>query len=892
MMTPLLQLTALAFCGLFAPAAEWDDSRKPALGELAPALSQEDALEKLPLVSKEGIGPLPVWARMMAGSLPRSTAAFLELDYAQRTQSPLDPKLRAAMRFVAARANGSAYAQAYALADAARAGLPESQAQSLAKGNFAEWSEADRAALEFALQMSVASTKVTDAEFANLVEQFGPNKTAAMVLLLAYANFQDRILNSLGAELEPGGPQPPVKVKLAPEAQTRRTTPPPPRQSDALPSPKGSDEIANDGEWANLTYNTLQDRLEKQRRRSTRLPIPAWKDIEKKLPPGAMKPTKIVWYLITMGYAPELALPFEQYMRTAGAEVAPKYDRIFAGSLFWVVTKAIDCPYCMGHCEMNWEVAGLSASEIAERSRLLAGDDWSSFPPEQQRAFAFARKLTQSPGSISAEDIKTLRSDFGPDLALIVALSASRYNYMTRISNGFQLTLESENVFYDYYGVTPPGQTAASQSAQQAVPILSNEESWKVMPKAERGEGQPLPVWARAVAGQLPRTAAAMLELDYAQRTRSPLDAALRAKMRWVIAHANHCAYSEAYALADLKRAGADQAAIDALVAGPESWLAVEREALEFARLLTVAAPTIPDSLFASLRDRFGDKRVASMVLLGAYGNFQDRIILGLGLPIEPDGPLAPLDIKFAPGGIQMTPVPLTTREAPELLKNGTNVAERDPEWTELSYDELQSRMEQQRGRTGRLPIPTWEEVKKNLPPALAQRPIRIVWTLVCLGYVPELALPWNNATRTLWAEAKSDRVLEESLFWIQTRAIRCNYCMGHCEMLLEVAGLNKDQIADRTRLLAGDDWSAFPPEEQRAYAFARKLSKTPWELTAADYQTLAKDYGDQRGMALFWWLCRGLYMTRVSDGFQLPLERENVFSNFFPKEAVEEPKR
>ena len=84
-------------------------------------------------------------------------------------------------------------------------------------------------------------------------------------------------------------------------------------------------------------------------------------------------------------------------MRTAGAEAAGKYDRIFGQGLFWVTTKAVKCPYCMGHCEMNWEVAGLTKDEIAERSRLLAGDDWSSFPPAEQRAFAFARKLTTSP---------------------------------------------------------------------------------------------------------------------------------------------------------------------------------------------------------------------------------------------------------------------------------------------------------------------------------------------------------------------------------------------------------------------------------------------------------------------------------------------------------------
>ena len=43
--------------------------------------------------------------------------------------------------------------------------------------------------------------------------------------------------------------------------------------------------------------------------------------------------------------------------------------------------------------------------------------------------------------------------------------------------------------------------------------------------------------------------------------------------------------------------------------------------------------------------------------------------------------------------------------------------------------------------------------------------------------------------------------------------------------------------------------------------------------------------------MATFWWLCRGLYMTRVSDGFQLPLERDNVFREFFGAKPTERPK-
>jgi hypothetical protein len=53
-----------------------------------------------------------------------------------------------------------------------------------------------------------------------------------------------------------------------------------------------------------------------------------------------------------------------------------------------------------------------------------------------------------------------------------------------------------------------------------------------------------------------------MLELDFLHRAHSPLDAKLRARLRWVAAHANRCRYSETYAAADLRRAGEDEDSI------------------------------------------------------------------------------------------------------------------------------------------------------------------------------------------------------------------------------------------------------------------------------------------------------------------------------------------
>src|SRR5947208_16961593 len=101
---------------------------------------------------------------------------------------------------------------------------------------------------------------------------------------------------------------------------------------------------------------------------------------------------------------------------------------------------------------------------------------------------------------------------------------------------------------------------------------------------------------------------------------------------------------------------------------------------------------------------------------------------------------------------------------------------------------------------------------------------------------------------------------------------------MGHCEMLLAVAGLDSKGVTERTRRLASGDWSSFPPGERAAFAFARKQAKAPQSVTAADVQGLIDHFGVERALDVIWWACRCHYMTRVPNGFQLPLERENAF--------------
>jgi hypothetical protein len=96
---------------------------------------------------------------------------------------------------------------------------------------------------------------------------------------------------------------------------------------------------------------------------------------------------------------------------------------------------------------MMLAVAGFDQNSIAERFRLLAGGDWSSFGPAERTAFRFARKQAKDPASITEQDLRQLTASFGPDRALDVIWWSCRCHYMTRVADAFGLPLEGENVF-------------------------------------------------------------------------------------------------------------------------------------------------------------------------------------------------------------------------------------------------------------------------------------------------------------------------------------------------------------------------------------------------------------------------------------------------------------
>lgn len=309
------------------------------------------------------------------------------------------------------------------------------------------------------------------------------------------------------------------------------------------------------------------------------------------------------------------------------------------------------------------------------------------------------------------------------------------------------------------------------------IPMLDDSQAWSHLPPLADGQRQELPGWARLLAESLPRTTSVMLELDTLHRAHSPLGAVLAGKVRWWAANANHSPYGMAGATADLRRAGITIEEIDSLNSGGDNLADDERQAMRFARRLTLEADTITDDEVASLIKTFGEHKFVALVLLVAHANFQDRLLLALGAVAELGDPVAPLEAHFAkvtndaelavPPRIM--PEPAAATAVPEYID--------DPEWRSLDFAGLQKKLDRQRLRPPRIRVPPWEDVARTYPEdQRPPHPVRIVWTLVCRGYQPRLAAGWTACLRTFAEEAKQDRVFEESVFWIITRTIHCFY--------------------------------------------------------------------------------------------------------------------
>ena len=70
-----------------------------------------------------------------------------------------------------------------------------------------------------------------------------------------------------------------------------------------------------------------------------------------------------------------------------------------------------------------------------------------------------------------------------------------------------------------------------------------------------------------------------------------------------------------------------------------------------------------------------------------------------------------------------------------------------------------------------------WDEVGPRLrPDSWGHRLPRVVWNRVCYAHQPELSDAWFDCVDAFRQETRQDRLFQQDLFWVVTRATDCFY--------------------------------------------------------------------------------------------------------------------
>lgn len=93
----------------------------------------------------------------------------------------------------------------------------------------------------------------------------------------------------------------------------------------------------------------------------------------------------------------------------------------------------------MGHVVMTSELSGVPEHDV------LCIEE--STDPKRTAIFAFARKVSREPASVTREDVDALRPHLTDPQIVELVFSVCRYGTMNRLADAFGVPLEKENVF-------------------------------------------------------------------------------------------------------------------------------------------------------------------------------------------------------------------------------------------------------------------------------------------------------------------------------------------------------------------------------------------------------------------------------------------------------------
>ena len=170
------------------------------------SLDQVDGLEEVEVTYQRTLGFVPNGLRIMARR-PEIVQGFIAL-----RRAVLDPasgtvpaELKNLCAHLASRTHGCLYCQAHALQGASRAGAEQARLEAV--WEFASsplFSEAEKAALDFAVKAASVPNGVTDADFERMIEHWDEGQVVEILAAVSLYGFLNRFNDSLATPLEEG----------------------------------------------------------------------------------------------------------------------------------------------------------------------------------------------------------------------------------------------------------------------------------------------------------------------------------------------------------------------------------------------------------------------------------------------------------------------------------------------------------------------------------------------------------------------------------------------------------------------------------------------------------------------------------------------------------------
>lgn len=395
--------------------------------------------------------------------------------------------------------------------------------------------------------------------------------------------------------------------------------------------------------------------LEQLKQRTARLPLPPAEFVAQ-VAQEASSGTSTLG-VVNNGLMRRFYLPAE--LSSGGFSRQPdpsmKLDNVTATELFWIVSRVNNCHYCLGHQEAKLKAAGVTEEQLWQLDT-----DWQTFPPAQQAAFAFSRKLTFAPHTITDADIDELKKHFAPAQVFEIAFLVARYNSTNRWTDSLGIPQESER---DFRSDLPNASLAQpSQVAIKGFPpreLLTDYAQWQQAFRQAANRQSRLPLAEVSEdASELERLLkhfplAGKQWLDQAQiaQTVGGLPSQLRDQVAYVAARGDNAWYMQHRARTALLKQGMTENEIFALATAAmpgESQASAPLRlsdstlmALRFTFKLTTSPQSIGDSDIAELLKVYNPNQVAELIYRIGLAAFLNRVTEAAGLGWQRELPQA-----------------------------------------------------------------------------------------------------------------------------------------------------------------------------------------------------------------------------------------------------------